>query len=74
MTTRTDKVAGHAKEVAGIVTNDKDLEKKGTTQRKTAETKAAVDDAQNRLVRVIDKGQQFVNTGFDKMKSLVGGK
>ena len=74
MTTRTDKVAGHAKEVAGIVTNDKDLEKKGTTQRKTAETQAKVDEAQNRLVRVVAKGQDWVNTGFDKVKTLVGGK
>jgi uncharacterized protein YjbJ (UPF0337 family) len=71
MTAKSDQVKGRAKQVAGIVTGDKNLEAEGNADRLSAETAERIDNAQGKLHEVIDTVEEFVDGAFDKAKDLV---
>ena len=47
----TDKLKGHAKEAAGDITDDKDLEREGKIDRASGTVKGKIDDLTDKLKR-----------------------
>jgi uncharacterized protein YjbJ (UPF0337 family) len=70
----SDKVQGQAKEVAGIVTGDKDLEAEGQADRQTGEAKERVDDAKDKAQEVVDQVKDKAEEVADKTKDMLPGK
>jgi uncharacterized protein YjbJ (UPF0337 family) len=62
---KTDRVKGRAKEIAGTVVGDKDLESEGKTDRRAGEMKEKLDHAQDKVKEMIskagDKGQEAID-------------
>jgi uncharacterized protein YjbJ (UPF0337 family) len=71
MTAKSEQVKGKAKQVAGIVTGDKDLEAEGNTDRLSGETTEKMDNAATKVHEVIDSVEEFVDGAFDKAKDVV---
>ncbi len=63
----SDQIKGKAKEAAGTVTGDKDLEADGKSDRRGGEAKEKVEDA---LHKVEEKAAQVI----DKVKDTLGHK
>ncbi len=61
MSAESDQVKGKAKEVAGIVTGDEDLESKGKADRRGGEVKAKLDKVEGKLEEVIDKAKDALH-------------
>jgi uncharacterized protein YjbJ (UPF0337 family) len=61
MGAKTDQVKGHAKEAAGTLTGDKDLESEGKADRRAGEAKA-------KLGRVEDKAEEVVDKATDALR------
>ena len=57
MGAKSDQVKGHAKEAAGSLTGDKDLESEGKADRRAGEAKEKVDHAKDNVNDVIDKAK-----------------
>lgn len=55
MSANSDQLKGRAKEAAGVVTGDKDLESEGKTDRRTGEAEEKIDHAKDKVDKVIDK-------------------
>jgi uncharacterized protein YjbJ (UPF0337 family) len=55
MNAKSDQIKGHAKEAAGVLTGDKDLESEGKTDRRTGEAEEKIDHAKDKVDEVIDK-------------------
>jgi len=55
MTAKSDQMKGKAKQVAGVVSGDKDLEAEGKNDRRAAEAQAQVERAKSWIEDVIDK-------------------
>ncbi len=47
----TDKLKGHAKEAAGDITDDKDLEREGKVDQASGTVKGKIDDLTDKLKR-----------------------
>jgi uncharacterized protein YjbJ (UPF0337 family) len=67
----SDKVQGQAKEVAGIVTGDKDLEAQGKADRQTGEAEEKVDEVKDRVEGFVDSVKDKVEDLADKAKDTV---
>ena len=55
MNAKSDQIKGHAKEAAGILTGDKDLESEGKTDRRTGEAEEKIDHAKHKVDEMLDK-------------------
>jgi uncharacterized protein YjbJ (UPF0337 family) len=55
MSAKSDQIKGQAKEAAGVLTGDKDLESEGKTDRRTGEAEEKIDHAQDKVEEAIDK-------------------
>ena len=74
MGTTSDKVQGQAKEVAGIVTGDKDLEAEGKADRQIGEAEEKIDDVKDRVEGFVDEVKDKAAEVVDKAKDLLPGK
>ena len=70
----SDKVQGQAKEVAGIVTGDKDLEAEGKSDRKVGEAEEKVDDVKDRVTDFVDTVKDKAEDVADKAKDRLHDK
>lgn len=70
----SDKVQGQAKEVAGIVTSDRDLEAEGKADRRTGEAKEKVDDVKDTVKGLVDDVKDKAEVMVDKAKDMLPGK
>lgn len=70
----SDKFQGQAKEVAGIVTGDKDLQAEGKADRQTGEAKEKIDDVKDRVEGFVDKVKDKAAEAVDKAKDKLPGK
>jgi uncharacterized protein YjbJ (UPF0337 family) len=68
MAGKTEQVKGHAKEAVGSLTDNKDLESEGTTDRRAGEAKERVGHVKDKLEVVIEKGERKVGEVIDKSK------
>ena len=55
MGAKRDELKGKAKEAAGIVTGNEDLESEGKADRRSGEVKEKVEQAKDKIEEVIDK-------------------
>ena len=70
----SDKVQGQAKQVAGIVTGDKDLEAQGQAERQTGEAEEKVDEVKDRVQGFVDDVKDKADELADKAKDMLPGK
>jgi uncharacterized protein YjbJ (UPF0337 family) len=52
-----DEIKGRAKEAAGDLTDDKDLQREGKADRLAGKVKDAVDDTKDKVEDVVDKAK-----------------
>jgi uncharacterized protein YjbJ (UPF0337 family) len=55
MSGKSDQVKGRAKEAAGILTGNKDLEAEGKADRLTGEAEEKIDHAKDKINELIDE-------------------
>jgi uncharacterized protein YjbJ (UPF0337 family) len=55
MGAKSDQLKGKAKEAAGILSGDKDLESEGKADRRTGEVKEKIEHASDKLEDLADK-------------------
>jgi uncharacterized protein YjbJ (UPF0337 family) len=68
MGAESDQVKGQAKEAAGNLTGDKDLESEGKADRRAGEAKEKLDHAKGKIEEVIDKAKDKGEEVIDKAK------
>jgi uncharacterized protein YjbJ (UPF0337 family) len=71
MAGKTDQVKGRAKEAAGSLTGDKDLESEGTVDRRAGETKEKLGHATKKIDEMVDKADEKVEEIIDKTKDAL---
>lgn len=71
MNTHADEVAGHAKEVTGIITGDDKLKAEGRNERTKAELAGKVDDAADKVGSGIEATQEKVDGLFHRLTHWV---
>ena len=74
MSGKSDQVKGRAKEAAGILTGNEDLEAEGKADRLTGEAKEKVDDAKTKVDDVIDSAKSKADEVADKVKDALDRK
>lgn len=74
MSGKSDQAKGRAKEAAGILTGNEDLESEGKTDRITGEAKEKVDHAKDKIGEVIDTAKAKVDEAADKVKDALDRK
>jgi len=65
---KTDQVKGRAKEIAGTVVGDKNLESEGKADRRAGEVKEKLDHAKDEVEGFIDKAGDKGEEAIDKIK------
>jgi uncharacterized protein YjbJ (UPF0337 family) len=70
----SDKVQGQAKEVAGVVTGNEDLEAEGKSDRQTGEAEEKVDDVKDRVTDFVDSVKDKAEDVADKAKDTLHDK
>jgi uncharacterized protein YjbJ (UPF0337 family) len=71
MSAKTDQMKGQAKEAAGSLTGDKDLESEGKADRRAGEAKEKLEHAKGKIEEVIDKAEDKIEEVIDKAKEAV---
>lgn len=71
MGAKSDQVKGHAKEAAGVLTGNKDLESEGKKDRRTGEAEEKIDHAKDKVEEVVDKSKDKVEEAVDKTKDAL---
>lgn len=71
MSGKTEQVKGHAKEVAGIITGNEDLEAKGRSDRQSGEVEEKFDKTKDKAHEAIDKIEDTVDKAIDKAKDAL---
>jgi uncharacterized protein YjbJ (UPF0337 family) len=71
MSAKSDQVKGHAKEAAGILAGDKDLESEGKTDRRAGEAEEKIDHARDKVEEAIDKAKGNADEAADKVKDAM---
>ena len=66
---KSDQVKGHAKEAAGIVIADKDLESEGKNERLTGEAEEKVDHAKDKIVELIDNAKDKLDESVTRPRT-----
>ena len=64
----SDQVKGKAKEAAGTVTGNKDLESEGKADRRTGEAKEKIENATDKVEEVVGKVKDKAEESMDKVK------
>ena len=72
MGAQSDQVKGRAKEAAGILTGDDDLEAEGKADRLAGEAEEKIDHAKDKAEEVLDKVKDKVDEAVDKTKDALG--
>ena len=70
----SDKIQGQAKEVAGIVTGDEDLEAQGKADRQVGEAEEKLDEVKDRVEEFVDEVKDKAADVVDKAKDMLPGK
>ena len=70
----SDKIQGQAKEVAGIVTGDEDLEAQGKADRQVGEAGEKLDEVKDRVEGFVDEVKDKAADVVDKAKDMLPGK
>jgi uncharacterized protein YjbJ (UPF0337 family) len=65
---KSDQVKGRAKEIAGTVVGDKNLESEGKADRRVGEVKEKVDHAKGKVKDLIDRAGDKGKETIDKVK------
>ena len=65
------QVKGHAKEAAGILTGDKDIEAKGKAERRAGEVEEQRAALTGRVEGWLDQAQDAVDSLFARAKNVV---
>jgi uncharacterized protein YjbJ (UPF0337 family) len=63
MGAQSDQVKGRAKEAAGTLTGDKDLESEGKADRRAGEAKARLGHAEDKAEEAVDKAKDALRRG-----------
>jgi uncharacterized protein YjbJ (UPF0337 family) len=71
MSAKSEQVKGHAKEAAGVLTGDKDLESEGKTDRRAGEAEEKIDHAKDKVEEAIDKAKGNAEEAVDKVKDAI---
>ena len=74
MNAQDAQITGHIKEVAGIIADDKELEKQGKSERHSAEVQEKVDQVKGVVHDVVDKTQDKVDEVMGKAKDALKSK
>ena len=68
MSGKSDQVKGRAKEIAGTVVGDKDLESEGKADRRVGEMKEKLEHAKGKVKVLIDQAGDKGEEAIDKVK------
>jgi uncharacterized protein YjbJ (UPF0337 family) len=68
MSAKSDQVKGKAKQAAGIITGNKNLEAEGKADRRSAGAKEKVEHAKSKIEGVLDTAEEKIKAGIDKAK------
>ena len=71
MSAKSEQVKGHAKEAAGVLTGDKNLESEGKTDRRTGEAEEKIDHAKDKVEEAIDKVKGNAEEAVDKVRDAI---
>ncbi|MGZ5372757.1 MAG: CsbD family protein [Aeromicrobium sp.] len=71
MSGKSDQVKGRAKEAAGILTGNKDLEAEGKADRLTGEAEERIEHAKDKANELIDQAKGKVDEAADKAKDAL---
>jgi uncharacterized protein YjbJ (UPF0337 family) len=71
MSAQSDQAKGHAKEAAGLLTGDEDLQAEGKAERVAGETQEQTDKVKDTVEGGLDKVQHALNDVLDKAKQAV---
>jgi uncharacterized protein YjbJ (UPF0337 family) len=71
MSANSDQLKGRAKEAAGVLTGDKDLESEGKSDRRTGEAGEKIDHAKDKVDKTIDHAKDKVDKMIDKTKDAL---
>lgn len=66
MSGKSDQVKGRAKEAAGIISGNEDLEAEGKADRRTGESKEKVEHAKDKVKAKVDEAADKVSDALDK--------
>lgn len=67
----SDEIKGRAKQAAGALTGNEDLENEGKADRKAADAKDKLEHAKDKLHDVIDKAEDKGEEVIDKLKGAL---
>ena len=71
MSAQSDQAKGHAKEAAGLLAGNEDLQAKGKAERVAGETQEQTDKVKDTVEGGLDKVQHALNDVLDKAKQAV---
>ncbi|MGZ8769374.1 MAG: CsbD family protein [Aeromicrobium sp.] len=71
MSGKSDQVKGRAKEAAGILTGNKDLEAEGKADRLTGEAEERIEHAKDKANELIDQAKGKADEAADKAKDAL---
>ncbi len=71
MNAQSDQAKGKAKQAAGVITGDKNLEAEGKNDRVAADVKGKVEQAKEKVEEVIDLAEEKANDLVDKAKDAL---
>jgi len=71
MSAQSDQAKGHAKEAAGLLTGDEDLQAEGKAERVAGEVRERTDKVKDTVEGGLDKVQHTLNDILDKAKKAV---
>lgn len=71
MSGKSDQVKGRAKQAAGIVTGNKELEAEGRADRQAGDAEVKIEKAKRKVEQAIDKTTAAVERAADKAKKAL---
>lgn len=71
MSSQSDQAKGHAKEAAGLLTGDEDLQARGKAERMTGETREQTDKVKDTVEGGLDKVRHMLNDMLDRARQAV---
>lgn len=71
MGAQSDQVAGKAKQAAGVITGNEDLEAEGKAERRSGEAQEKIEDAKSNIEEAVDIGEKKLEAVVDKAKDAL---
>lgn len=68
MNAQDAQIKGHIKEIAGLMAHDRELQKQGRSQRRSAEVQARLDQVKDAMRQAIDAANDRVADALGKAK------